>query len=124
SAGAGAMVLPSLCEEQVIVWNEKHGHDLTPREKDVVDSVNRCRMDTVCEDAEHYLAMVKQASENASIPVIASLNGESAGNWLGFTRELQTHGASGIELLIHHAPPTELVGPAEAENAIVDLVAK
>ena len=59
-------------------------------------------VDTPCQDAESYLRLVERASSQMSVPVIASLNGQCAGNWLGFALELQAAGANGIELYVRN----------------------
>jgi dihydroorotate dehydrogenase (fumarate) len=122
SSGAGAIVLPSLSEEQVILWHEKLGHALMPREKQLLERARRIPMETSYGDAEAYLALVNRSSAQASIPIIASLNGETCGNWLDFAGELQEAGADAIELNVHHPPPRESAGPREAEDAVADLV--
>jgi dihydroorotate dehydrogenase (fumarate) len=122
SSGAGAIVLPSLFEEQVILWREKTGHTLTDRERQLLERSKRVPMESSYGNAEAYLSMVNRASVHASIPIIASLNGESSGNWLDFAGELQEAGADAIELNVHHPPPREYAGPREAEDAVVDLV--
>lgn len=122
AAGAGAIVLPSLFQEQVILWNERNGKVLTDHERRVMERSSRSRVEVFCDDADTYLSIVNRASVLSSIPIIASLNGESTGNWLDFAGELQEAGASAIELNVHIPPPSEFVGPREAEDTIVDLV--
>ncbi len=124
TSGAGAIVLPSLFEEQVLLWNDTHGHLLTRREQEVIERSRRMGGDTKFEDSDSYLAMVSRASNQMSIPVIASLNGENANIWLNFASELQGAGASGIELNLHHPPPGEYDGPREIEDDIVEAVGK
>lgn len=127
SAGAGAIVLPSLFEEQVILWNEQAGHEpntsFTNGAK-ALDRAKRIPVETACADAESYLELVQRASSNTSIPVIASLNGECAGNWLSFATELESSGADAIELYVRNPPPTQYTDPREIEDAIVDTATR
>jgi dihydroorotate dehydrogenase (fumarate) len=123
SAGAGAIVLPSLFQEQVILWNEKQGQSLTPAEQRVLARAKHSHVDAFCDDADTYLSIVNRASSLSSIPIIASLNGEVGGNWLDFAGELQEAGAEAIELNIHIPPPRDFEGPRDVENKIVELVA-
>lgn len=123
SAGAGAIVLPSLFQEQVILWNERNGVALTDNDQRVAKRSKRTHVDAFCEDADTYLSIVNRASVLSSIPIIASLNGECGGNWLDFAGELQEAGAAAIELNVHAAPPREFAGPRDVEDTIVDLVA-
>jgi dihydroorotate dehydrogenase (fumarate) len=127
NAGAGAIVLPSLFEEQVILWNERAGHipsSLTPHDENVLARAKRMQLDTACADAESYLRLVERASSQLSIPVIASLNGECAGNWLEFALELQAAGADAIELNVRNPLPSEYPDPREAEDAIVNTATR
>lgn len=121
TAGAGAIVLPSLFEEQVVVWNEKKGREVTPRERSVIRRGERLGSHAVCENAESYLALVNRASVQSTIPVIASLNGDMVGNWLDFAGEIEEAGAAAIELAVHHSFSTT-TGPREIEESLVELV--
>ncbi|WP_372721961.1 dihydroorotate dehydrogenase-like protein, partial [Novipirellula sp.] len=122
AAGAGAIVLPSLFQEQVLQWNQRRGlevHEASPQ------LLERCKLgptDTYCQSAESYLSMVQRAAAHVSIPIIASLNGECGGHWLDFAGELQQAGAAAIELNVHHPPPSEYASPREVEDALTELV--
>ena len=122
SSGAGAIVLPSLFEEQVIRWCKRTGRTLSQRDRDLLKSAKRMGADTANSNAEAYLSAVNRASTQLSIPVIASLNGYAGSGWIDFAAELQEAGARGIELNIHHPPPSEYDGPREVEDALVDTV--
>jgi dihydroorotate dehydrogenase (fumarate) len=127
SSGAGAIVLPSLFEEQVILWNDRSGHapySLAPHDEQVLQRAKRMHVETVCHDAESYLKLVERASSQMSVPVIASLNGECAGNWLDFAVELEAAGADAIELYVRNPFPNEYAEPREVEDAIVDAATR
>ncbi|MFG0261854.1 MAG: dihydroorotate dehydrogenase [Novipirellula sp. JB048] len=121
NAGAGAIVLPSLFEEHVMSWNYRNGRTSPQRNPQEFERWNQSTRDTVCPDAETYLAIVTRASVQLSIPVIASLNGETNGDWLDFAGELQDAGAAAIELNIHHSPPSTYEGPRDLEDKVVNL---
>ncbi|MGV3486456.1 MAG: dihydroorotate dehydrogenase [Planctomycetaceae bacterium] len=122
AAGAGALVLPSLFQEQVILWNEQNGVELTENDRRVAKRSKQTHLDRYCEDAATYLSVVNRASVLSSIPIIASLNGECGGNWLDFAGELQEAGASAIELNVHASPPREFTGPRDLEDTMVHLI--
>ena len=84
----------------------------------------RVPADSSGRNAESYLSLVNCASVQSPIPIIASLNGESGGNWLDFAGELQEAGAAAIELNVHHPPPAQYSGPREVEDSLVDLVSE
>ncbi|EMI56056.1 dihydroorotate dehydrogenase-like protein [Rhodopirellula sallentina] len=121
-AGAGAIVLPSLFEEQVIQWSVEIGRRLTDRERKILEMSNQSRHHWACPDAKSYLALVNRASSMLSIPVIASLNGFTAGGWMDFAGELQEAGASAIELNVYHSRAKEYSSAAEIETTILDAV--
>lgn len=121
SAGAGAIVLPSLFEEQILDWNERNGYELTRHEKQLSKRLERTGRSESAGSAESYLTMIRGACERSAIPIIASMNGESGGNWLGFARQLEEAGAAAIELNVHHSPAREYTGPREMEDRVVEL---
>ncbi|MFG0261978.1 MAG: dihydroorotate dehydrogenase [Novipirellula sp. JB048] len=122
AAGAGAIVLPSVFEEQVIRWTRKMGRPITEREQALLTRSERFHFRSTADNAEHYLALVERASRQLAIPVIASLNGYSANGWLDFAGELEQAGAAGIELNVYHPPVDDYHGSGEIEDSIVAAV--
>lgn len=115
SSGAGAIVLPSLFEEQVIAWNEnRHRVDEPPPHADLETGFGH--------DAWTYLSFVNRSSVQSGIPVLASINGNRADKWIDFACELEEAGASGIELNLYHSPMQECSDPRELENRVIDSV--
>jgi len=121
SAGVGAMVLPSLFEEQVVAWKAKHSGVVTPREQRVLDHAEGVTRNSAIPDAQTYLAMVNCASVQSSVPIIASLNGQTDGDWLDFAGELQEAGADAIEFSVHHRPLNQYDDPREIETEVADF---
>ncbi|WP_372897247.1 dihydroorotate dehydrogenase [Stieleria sp.] len=124
SAGAGAIVLPSLFQEQVLLWNDRHGIALSEQDQSLLKRSRRVPVENAGFDAESYLKMVTRASSQLSIPVIASLNGESGGNWLDFAKEVEQAGAAAIELCLQPPPPSVYGTAREVEDAVVEVVTK
>lgn len=126
NAGAGAIVLPSVFEEQVILWNDEHGHSMgdSPREARILERARRLQLDATCADADAYLNLVRLASSHTPIPVIASLNGECSENWWEFAAELENAGVDAVEWFIRHPHPSEYRDPREVEDAIVATARK
>ncbi len=122
SAGTGAVVLPSLFEEQVIAWRIRNGSDVTQREHSLLDQMTRMTRDALVPNVEAYLAILNRASVQSNIPVIASLHGGTEGDWLDFAGELQDTGANGIELNVHHRPDNDYEEPRELEDQVVEVV--
>lgn len=122
TAGAGAIVLPSLFEEQVIRWSQQRGRPITDQEQTILSQAERTRHNWAVADAETYLSLVNRASSVLSIPLIASLNGFTSGGWMDFAGELEEAGAAAIELHVHHARAKNYGGSAEIESTILAAV--
>ncbi|GAA5509645.1 dihydroorotate dehydrogenase [Novipirellula caenicola] len=122
AAGAGAIVLPSIFEEQVIDWTKKVGRPITYRERKLLARSERLKIRSTCTDADGYLALVKRATSQLDIPVIASMNGYAANGWLDYAGELQEADAAAIELNVHHPPVNEYSGSGQIEESIVAAI--
>ena len=106
-AGAGAIVLPSLFQEQIEAETEARISlmeayaDSSPEARSYfhasVGGPYGLRPD-------RYLDLVRRASEAVAIPVIASLNGCSRAGWIDHARLLEEAGAAAIELNLYHIP--------------------
>jgi dihydroorotate dehydrogenase (fumarate) len=123
-AGAGAIVLPSLFEEQI------------ERDSFAVEATLDQGTDTFAEalsyhpEADDYdlgparhLALVKLARERLTIPVIASLNGTTPGGWVRYARHLENAGAHAIELNVYDVVADPRQSAADVERRYLDLVA-
>jgi len=123
-AGASAVVLQSLFEEQI-----KH-HELQVDSilESFTDSFSEARdffpaLDSYNTGPESYVRLVEQAKEVLEIPVIASLNGISRGGWTRYARLIEEAGADGLELNIYFVSTDARVAAAEVEARYIDLVA-
>ncbi len=122
NSGVGAIVLPSLFQEQVVLWDEQNGKPISEAEQRLLARSKNRSFAQASESADSYLAMVNRASVLSSVPIIASLNGDASGDWLDFAGELQETGAAAIELNIHVPPPREFTSSREIEDRIVEMV--
>jgi len=121
-AGAGAVVMYSLFEEQII------------HEGDVIDNyINRTSElsseaqsyflpESLKASGEDYLEQIQKLKKAVEMPVIASLNGASTGGWINYAKKMEQAGADALELNIYYVPTeTDLPG-SELEDSYVDLV--
>ncbi len=99
-AGIGAVVLPSLFEEQV-----EHDQFQIHQVLDYgAGSFAEAPGGYLPEAAEYnlgtdgYLSEVEDAAKELDIPVIASLNGTSTGGWIRYATRLESAGADALEL--------------------------
>ena len=120
-AGVGAVVLPSLFEEQI-----RAEADRDERLAEVgVDSFGEAMTYLIDPDASiwprQYLALVERAA-GSGVPVIASLNGSTPGGWTDYARAMQDAGAAAIELNIYYLPGDPLTPARDAEQRYVDIL--
>jgi dihydroorotate dehydrogenase (fumarate) len=123
-AGAGAVVLPSLFEEQV-EHEELHVHHVM--EVGAHSQPEACgyvpEMDHYNTGPHAYLDHLEAARTALGIPVIASLNGSTPGGWARYARLMEEAGAHAIELNAHVVPTDPTVSGADIEERYLDLVA-
>jgi dihydroorotate dehydrogenase (fumarate) len=122
-AGAAAVVLPSLFEEQIEQEQIEHWRLSTQGSHSTAEALSY-----VPESAQGhagrdlYLRQLSQARQRLAIPVIASLNGARPGRWLEVGRELQQAGASAIELNIYSVPTDPDLSSAAIETQVEEIV--
>jgi dihydroorotate dehydrogenase (fumarate) len=102
-AGAGAIVISSLFEEQIQLERMKLEEDLTAYDNLDPEMIN------IFPHLEHagpqeHLMWVRKAKESVNIPVIASLNAVSRETWVEYATLLQETGIDGIELNFYATP--------------------
>ncbi len=120
-AGVGAVVLPSLFEEQI-----RAEADRDERLAEAgTDSFAEATTYLIDPDAStwprRYLSLVERAA-SSGVPVIASLNGVTPGGWTDYARAMQDAGAAAIELNIYYQPPSPFVSAPDAEQRYIDIL--
>ena len=124
-AGVGAVVLPSLFEEQIQLEDAGLDWYLQNENKYPLPSVlqNMPRMDKFNKGSGNYLATIYQAKKVAGdMKIMASLNGNSKGGWIRYARMMQSAGADALELNIYHLPTETYIVGSEIEGMYVRLV--
>lgn len=102
NAGAGAVVLKSLFEEQIRVETQDLGDYLWfSGHPEALDYVRNMSMEL---GPREYINLVRESKSAVSIPVIASLNCVSAEWWADYAIQLEAVGADGLELNIAIMP--------------------
>ncbi len=123
-AGVGAVVLPSLFQEQI-------EHETA--EIDRLYSLHHYNsgeassffpeLDGYDTGADAYLGLIEAARERVEVPVIASLNGTDVGGWLRYARLLEDAGADALELSLFAIGADPSIGGAALEAEQLELVA-
>jgi len=123
-AGIAAVVLPSLFEEQVEHEDIQAarlgdlGSDSNPEATSYFPDI--ADYESV---ADRYVRHLEEAKKALSIPVVASLNGETSGGWVRYARLLEIAGADAIELNLYGLAADLDVTGREVEDEQVELVA-
>ena len=120
-AGAGAIVLKSLFEEQIQLERFKLAEDLTR------DEARYSEMATIFPKLEHagpkeHLMWVRKAKAGAKIPVIASLNCVSRPAWIEYAAALADEGVDALELNFFATPRDPEVSGAVIEEEQLEIV--
>lgn len=110
-AGAGAVVLPSLFEEE-IAQTAGPGAPVEPS--------SRLERRPLTPGA--YAELIHAAKTALSIPVVASLNGTTPGGWAGHASFLQDAGADALELNVYAVETDPYTSAAAVEERMLRLV--
>jgi dihydroorotate dehydrogenase (fumarate) len=122
-AGASAIVMYSLFEEQIVGESHLLDHFLTYGTESFAEALNYFpEMDNYNVGPEAYLELVRNAKAAVDIPIIGSLNGTSAGGWVEYARYIQEAGADALELNIYYVATDPLWSGAEVEQMYLDVV--
>jgi dihydroorotate dehydrogenase (fumarate) len=123
-AGAAAVVLPSLFEEQLDRDAQAIRQLLAADPASFAEVLSRLpELDGYNAGPPGYLRYVKRARQALSIPVIASLSGSADGDWTGHARLMEEAGASALELNIYFVPSDPDATADAVESRYVDMVA-
>jgi dihydroorotate dehydrogenase (fumarate) len=108
-AGAGAVVLKSLFEEQILMdLNSERLNNMTGSYDHVE---NHLGFYLNSHSVQHYLTLIKEAKAAVDIPIIASINCYDENEWIDFAAQVQEAGADAIEINLFVMPAdTELTG--------------
>lgn len=124
-AGASAVVLHSLFEEQITREGEVLHDAFSTGVESYAEALSYFpELTSYNLGPEGYLEHIRKAKEAVDIPIIASLNGVSIGGWIDYARKMEQAGADALELNIYHIPNDPLVTGAGVEERYVELVAE
>ncbi len=124
-AGAAAIVLHSLFEEQINIESNEldrylwDSSDVSAESTSMFPDLANYNI-----GPEGYLEHIRRAKQAVSIPVIASLNGVSRGGWVSYARKAQEAGADAIELNVYFIPADPRSTADDVEKLYTELVAE
>lgn len=122
-AGAGAIVMYSLFEEQIAHEAAELDHYLNYGRESYAEALTyfpEPREYNV--GPEEYIEQVRKAKESLDVPVIASLNGISAGGWIKYAKSIEAAGADALELNVYYIPTHPDVTSSEAEDRYLEVL--
>lgn len=122
-AGASAVVLHSLFEEQLLEERYALYHHLTHGTESYPEATSYFPEPEIFHvGSEAYLNHIRRAKEMVDIPIFASLNSSTVGSWGDYARKVEQAGADGLELNIYYVPTDlELTGE-QVERTYLDIV--
>ena len=122
-AGAAAVVLYSLFEEQIIEQRFDLHHHLTHGTESYAEALSYFP-DLPAFDLgpEGYLEHIHRAKAAVDIPIIASLNGASIGGWTDYAKQMQEAGADALELNVYYIPTEMTLTGASVEATYLDIL--
>mgnify|MGYP000984661095 CR=1 FL=1 len=122
-AGAAALVLHSLFEEQITHERLELQHHLTQGTESFAEALNWFPEPAAFHfGPDGYLEHIRRAKAAVAVPVIASLNGASAGGWTQYARKIEEAGADALELNIYYIPTDLTLTAAQVEQTYLDIL--
>ncbi len=122
-AGAGAVVLYSLFEEQLLLERYELDHALTYGTHTFAEALTffpeRSQYHLGPED---YLEHIRKAKQAVKMPVIASINGMTIGGWTEFARKMEQAGADAIELNVYYIPTDPDLDTSQVEQTYLQIL--
>src|SRR6266536_6570843 len=102
-AGVGAIVLPSLFEEEILAEEIGLNRSLEQGTEQFVEALDYFpAVDSLISAADRYLTGLERVKAAVAVPIIASLNASTPGGWVHYARRMQDAGADALELNLYH----------------------
>lgn len=122
-AGAAAVVLHSLFEEQLDVESGDLDRHLSQHAYSYPEALSYFpELTSYRLGPDGYLEHIRRAKAAVDVPIVASLNGVSSGGWIDYARAIEQAGADALELNAYFVSTDPALTGAEVERMYVDLV--
>lgn len=121
-AGASAVVMYSLFQEQINAENQALDHFLTSSQESYAEALSYFPEPQEYHNlhAEDYLEQITALKSAVDIPIIASINGVSEGGWMSYSQKMEEAGADAIELNIYYIAGDPNVTSQEVEQMYIN----
>ncbi len=120
--GAGALVIKSLFEEQILLDQQKLNQFLATEGRVVATPAPPSPQLIMPKGLEEHLLWIERTREKVKMPLIASLNAVSPGSWVQYARQLEQTGVDGLELNIYTIPTDPLKNGLAIEQELYEIV--
>jgi dihydroorotate dehydrogenase (fumarate) len=122
-AGAAAVVMYSLFEEQIGFDSYYIDHHLTQGTDSYAESISYFPdMQSYNVGPDEYLNLIRRAKEAVRIPIIGSLNGASVGGWTDYAALIEEAGADALELNVYYLPTNTAIKGSDVEALYLDIL--
>ncbi len=121
-AGAGAIVLKSLFEEEIVSEVSETFNQMTSDGFIYPETMEYFEYDEIQDTLSTYLKLIYDAKQELNIPIIASINCVSSQKWTHFAKELQDVGADALELNVFVLPSDFSKTSADNEKVYFDVI--
>jgi dihydroorotate dehydrogenase (fumarate) len=122
-AGASALVMHSLFEEQIDLEQQALLRHLGPPAESTFEATSYFpHYDDFQLSPIAYLQTLERLKSKLKIPVIASLNGHHPGGWIDYARRLENAGADALELNIYQVATDPAYSGEDIEGDILEIV--
>lgn len=122
-AGAGAVILFSLFEEQIRAEAAKFEKVYQTASSSFAESSDFLPdLDEYPTGTAGYLELIRAAKQRVDIPIIASLNGITPEGWIEYARDIEQAGADGLEINVYFIPADIQLTSEEVERRYIEIV--
>jgi dihydroorotate dehydrogenase (fumarate) len=124
-AGAAALVMNSLFEEQILHHEAGLQQHVYSHEESYAEATSYFPSP---EDfhlgPDEYLERIREIKQAVDIPVIASLNGTNLGTWMEYAKYMEEAGADALELNLYYQPRSDEETCEQVEGGLIEIVEK
>ncbi len=122
-AGAGAVVLFSLFEEQIRYETANLESVASSTSNAFAEALDYFpNLDDFNVGIDGYLEKIRQAKERVNIPIIASLNGITPEGWIDYSRQMEQAGADALEVNVFFIPADINLSSSAVEHRYLNII--
>ncbi len=122
-AGASAIVMYSLFEEEIAHESEELDHYLHYGTESFAEALSYFpKAEEYNLEPDSYIELLRKAKESLSIPVIPSLNGITSGGWIKYARHFEEAGADAMELNVYYIPTDPHLTSYDVEGRYINVI--